>query len=178
MKPIQTSRLLLRPFTMDDLDDFYEYAKVPGVGEAAGWPHHKSREESRTILEIFIKKDETYAVTLKDSGKVIGTVGIHHKSFDDEDANYNQREIGYVLAKNYWGQGLMSEAVKAVIDMCFTAMNLDRLTISHFKGNDRSRRVIEKMGFSFVTDGTYYSESLNQTFDDMKYVLYKNAYHK
>lgn len=59
---IETERLLLRPFCRGDLQDFYAYASVPGVGERAGWKHHESLEESRDILDIFIEEDKTFAI--------------------------------------------------------------------------------------------------------------------
>ena len=59
---IETERLILRAFTEDDLADFYEYASVDGVGEMAGWAHHKSIEESKEILNRFIAEDKTFAI--------------------------------------------------------------------------------------------------------------------
>ncbi len=148
---IETDRLILRPWQESDLYDFYEYASVEGVGEKAGWNHHQSIEESRTILELFIKNKKTFALELKENGKVIGSLGLEPR---DEDAGLPSklqgREIGYVLSKDYWGRGLMTEAVKAVIDYCFSVLNYDYLTCGHFDHNDRSRRVVEKCGFQFM----------------------------
>lgn len=69
---IKTERLLLRPFAQADLDDFYEYAKVEGVGEAAGWVHHQSIEETKKVLSLFIKENKTLAIVEQTAGKVIG----------------------------------------------------------------------------------------------------------
>ena len=75
-KIIETERLVLRPFTTSDADDLYEYASVEGVGEMAGWRHHVSIDETRSILDTFIEEDKTFAICLKDGGKVIGTLGV------------------------------------------------------------------------------------------------------
>ena len=148
---IETERLILRPWKESDLDDFYEYASVDGVGEKAGWPHHRSREESKRILDSFIDGKKTLALELKESGKVIGSLGLEPR---DEDTGLEPqlqgREIGYVLSKDYWGMGLMPEAVKAVIDYCFERLHFEYLTCGHFNHNDRSRRVVEKTGFRFL----------------------------
>ena len=148
---IETERLILRAWTQSDLHDFYEYASVEGVGEKAGWNHHRSIEESQTILGFFIKNKKTFALELKENGKVIGSIGLEPR---DEDAGLpfelQGREIGYVLSMKYWGNGLMTEAVKAVINYCFTVLNFDYLTCGHFDHNDRSRRVVEKCGFTFL----------------------------
>ena len=150
---IETERLILRPWRESDLVDFYEYASVDGVGQMAGWTPHKSIEESKTILGLFINEKKTLAVELKENGKVIGSIGLENRDVDlgiSEDLM--GREIGYVLNKEYWGRGLMPEAVKAVIDFCFAELHFDWLTCGHFVWNDQSRRVVEKCGFCYVQD--------------------------
>lgn len=144
---LETPRLILRPWKATDLDDFYEYARVDGVGQMAGWEPHRSPEESQKILHSFIQHKKTLALELKQTGKVIGSLGLEEREEDVSDL-YG-REIGYVLSKDYWGQGLMPEAVKAVIGYCFDTLQYDWLTCSHFVHNTQSRRVIEKCGFVF-----------------------------
>ena len=147
---IETERLILRPWTEKDVDDLYAYAKVDGVGEMAGWNHHQSLEESKRILASFIAQKKTFALELKESGNVIGSLGLEPR---DEDAGLPEqlqgREIGYVLSKEHWGRGLMPEAVKVVIAYCFEELGFDYLICGHFDRNDRSRRVVEKSGFRF-----------------------------
>ena len=147
---IETKRLLLRPFRPSDLDDFYEYASVAGVGEMAGWKHHESKEESKAILDSFISNDHDFAICLKENGKVIGSFGVNEYGMEralTEFNGYKGREIGYVLSKAYWGQGLMPEAVKAVINYLFVDLNLDFLLCGYYDFNAQSKKVQEKCGF-------------------------------
>ena len=147
---IETDRLLLREWKQTDLDDFYEYASVPGVGENAGWPHHKSKEESQAILNRFLSGRKTFALVFKENGKVIGSLGVELYPDKGELAEldeYRGRELGFVLSKDYWGKGLMPEAVKALIRYLFDVWDLDFLVCSHFDFNQRSKRVQEKCGF-------------------------------
>ena len=147
---IETERLLLRPFCRGDLQDFYAYASVPGVGERAGWNHHENIEKSQQILDIFIEEDKTFAIVYKENGKVIGSLGVEKYGMEQaltEFHGYRGREIGYVLAKDYWGKGLMPEAVKAVIDYLFTAMDMDFLLCGYYDFNSQSKKVQEKCGF-------------------------------
>ena len=171
---IETNRLVLRGFREDDLADFYDYAKVDGVGECAGWSHHKSIEESRRILSMFIEDRNVFAIVDKKSGKVIGSVGI--KDPDEVTVSrfpdVNIKEIGFVLAKDFWGKGLMTEAVKAVICYCFDELNLDAVSAGHFVGNDRSRRVIEKCGFEFFADTVYHSKYDGADHESKDYILW------
>ena len=150
---IETDRLILRAWKKSDLEDFYEYAKVDGVGQRCGWLPHKDVDESERILEMFIGEKKTFALELKENSKVIGSIGLETRDADlgipDELMG---REIGYVLNKDYWGRGLMPEAVKAVIDYCFKELDFDWLTCGHFVWNDQSRRVVEKCGFVYMKD--------------------------
>lgn len=169
---IETTRLILRPWTMADLEDLYEYASVPGVGEAAGWNHHRSVEESRQILQLFIDHRKTFAIVWKETGKVIGSLGIEKiKDIPEIPEHLQGRELGYVLNKAYWGRGLMTEAVDAVIRYCFGVLHYDYLTCGHFIQNDRSRRVIEKNGFQFLKMVSF--ETHYGTVEDTNlYILY------
>ena len=150
---IETERLILRAWRESDLEDFYEYAKVDGVGQMAGWLPHKNKEESRRILQLFLAEKKTLAMELKENGKVIGSVGLEwrDKNLGIED-QLAGREIGYVLSKDYWGRGIMPEAVKAVVRYCFENLNCDYLICSCSPENSQSARVIEKSGFRFVME--------------------------
>ena len=81
---LETDRLLLRAWQETDLEDFYEYAKVDGVGQMAGWLPHKDLEESRTVLGFFIRDKKTFAIVLKESGKVIGSLGLEDRDGEPE----------------------------------------------------------------------------------------------
>ena len=153
---LETDRLIIREWSEMDLEDFFEYAKVEGVGQMAGWNPHTSIQESKTILELFIKGKKTFALELKENHKVIGSLGLEtlSLSLSDEYENLVGREIGYVLSKDYWGKGLMPEAVNRVIKFCFEKENYDYLMCSHSVINSQSKRVIEKSGFRFIMENT------------------------
>ena len=109
---LKTDRLTLRPWRESDLSDFYEYARVDGVGQMAGWNPHRDEEESKVILSHFINGKHVFA--LEHQGKVIGSLGVEEYREDHypQLETYQGREIGYVLSKDYWGQGLIPEAVR------------------------------------------------------------------
>ncbi len=154
---LETPNLILRPFKQEDLNDFYEYASVPGVGEMAGWPHHKNIEITKIILEEFIMNKNQFALVYKNNNKVIGSLGIEEYPLEiyKQFSRKRVREIGYVLSYDYWHKGLMSEAVSRVIEYLFTELKLDFITVSHFVENSRSERVIKRNGFSYFCDAPY-----------------------
>lgn len=172
---LETERLILRPFEEGDLADLYAYASVPGVGEMAGWPHHQSMDVTRAVLRSFIECGEVLALWHKADQKVIGSVGMHAISSpppaDVVPPGLHVREIGYVLAKAYWGQGLMPEAVHALMAYGFEQMGLDALTCGHFAFNGQSRRVIEKCGFVFALRDERHAKQLQRTYEHLWYAL-------
>ena len=147
---LKTERLTLRPWTYDDLDDFYEYASVKGVGEMAGWKPHENKEKSLEILKHFIEGRHVFAIVYKENNKVIGSLGVERYGSEEkltEFVDYKGREIGYVLSKDYWNKGIMTEAVKRMIDYLFNELDYDFLLCGHFDFNLQSKRVQEKCGF-------------------------------
>ena len=148
MKNIYTERLLLTPWqaTLEDAKGLYEYAKHPEVGPNAGWPPHKSVEESMQILKELFVPSVAWAIREKKSGKIIG-----HISLDDDKRreDVNSKEMGYNLAYDCWGKGYMTEAAKAVMDYGFEEFGLVVMSICTGPDNKRSQRIIEKCGFKF-----------------------------
>ncbi|WP_160693160.1 GNAT family N-acetyltransferase [Clostridium sp. C2-6-12] len=173
---IETDRVILRAWQKEDVNDFFEYASIPGVGEMAGWKHHDSIEATEKVLETFISEKNVFAIIDKENNKVIGSLGLHKSWANDESiyAHFKIKEIGYVLSKAYWGKGIMPEVVKAVIRFYFDKNILDAFTIGHFSSNNQSKRVIEKCGFTFVEESEYFAKQLELKVDDMKYILLKN----
>lgn len=148
MEKLETERLILRPFVLDDLDDFYDYCRLATVGPNAGWAVHDNKENSLKVLAGFVDKGDVLAVCLKEeAGKVIGSVGLHLKT-DATGSNYY--EIGYVLSTPYEGRGIMTEAVRSVLNHAFLDLHIPKIYVCHFIENQKSRRVIEKCGFTFI----------------------------
>ena len=167
---IETERLILRSWRESDLADFFAYASHPDVGIHAGWKPHETLEESRAILDMFIREKKVFALELKETGRVIGSLGLEEPNPDPVAEGYG-REIGYVLGKDYWGRGLVPEAVRAVIDYCFRVLNYDFLTCCHFVQNNRSRRVIEKSGFTYFGESDF-ETSMNTVERSKNYIMY------
>lgn len=176
MKVLETERLILRQWEPSDLNDFYEYACNPDVGPNAGWEPHTSKDVTMKILQSFIEGKNVWALIYKDNGKVIGSIGIHD---DKKRDDINTKMIGYVLSQLYWGEGLMSEAVKCVMNYAFQEMKLNLLSVYHYPLNNQSKRVIEKCGFNYegtlrlaskIYDGTIH--------DDICYSITKKEYYE
>lgn len=145
---IETERLILRPWEEADAQALFKYASDPAVGTAAGWPPHTSVEMSRAVIRDVFSAPETYAIVLKESGEPIGCCGIVPQHYrNDSQFNDNEAELGYWLARPYWGLGLTPEALEELITHVTCTLGKSRLWIGFFDGNLQSQRVAEKCGF-------------------------------
>ena len=145
---LQTKRLILRPWQESDAQSLYEYAKDPDVGYPAGWPAHTSVENSREIIKNVLSVPETYAVCLKD-GTAIGSVGLKLKGHTDMTDREDECELGYWIGKPFWGQGLIPEACREVLRYAFKELGMRAVWCGYYEGNEKSRRVQQKLGFVY-----------------------------
>lgn len=147
MKNLETKRLILRPWLESDAGMLFKYASDPDVGPRAGWPPHKSVEESLEIIRTVFSGEGMWAVELKETSEVIGCVGYLPAAFSNLDIEEDQCEVGYWIAKPYWNQGICTEAMRAIVDYCFNVKGFTVLWGDYFPDNPASGRVMEKCGF-------------------------------
>lgn len=146
---IETNRLILRPWFESDAEELFNYARNPKIGPIAGWPVHTSVENSREIIKNVLSAKETYALILKETGLPVGSIGIIFEEAAHAPLAKNEVEIGYWIGEPYWGQGLVPEAVNAVINYCYNVLKCTGIWCSYYDGNEKSKRVQEKCGFVY-----------------------------
>lgn len=141
-----TPRLVLRPPVLADARDFFAYASNPQVARYVLWYPHESPGYSRQVLRSMVTRDRmeglhTYALALKSDRRMIGTIGLVHL-----DPENGAAEVGFSMSNQFWGQGLMTEALKAYLHAAFTRWGLHRVEAQHDALNPASGRVMEKAG--------------------------------
>lgn len=146
---VNTDRIVLRRMRASDVDDIYAYASDPDVARYTSWAPHTSPDETRQfvrrVLDAYLEKRvANWGIELVSERKLIGTGG-----YGSWDLQNSTAEIGYVIGKPYWGQGLMTEAVGAMVDFGFRRMSLNRIVIRMDPRNVGSWRVAEKCGCRF-----------------------------
>ena len=149
---IQTERLVLRPWRESDAEALFRYASDPDVGPRAGWPPHRTLEESLTVIRNIFFNDHTWAIELKETGEAIGCMGYYLYGESNISIGENEAEIGYWVAKPYWNRGLCTEALRAMIDYGFNVKGFEVLWSDFFVDNPASGRVMEKCGFRDTGD--------------------------
>ena len=149
-KTIETPRLLLRRFTIEDADDMYDnWASDPEVTRYLTWPTHTDVETTRALLEDWVAKYAdgawfNWAIEWKSTGRVIGNISVVHLREDIDEA-----VIGYCMSRAYWGMGIMPEALTAVMDYLFDVAGMNRIAAYHDSNNPKSGRVMQKAGMKW-----------------------------
>ncbi len=172
MEQLETNRLILREWNINDAADLYEYASNKKIGPMAGWKPHDNIEETQKILQMFIEQNETWAICLNETGKVIGSIGLHRSS------NEYERSLGYVLSEDFWGKGLVYEAAKCVMEYAFCNLKMDSISVVHFPFNIQSKRVIDKLGFHYIETKEKATKIFDGTeYDDVCYAITKDEFY-
>ena len=145
---METERIVLRPWCESDAKALFRYASDPDVGPRAGWPPHKSVEESLEIIRTVFNTDTMWAVVWKETGEAIGCAGYLPASHSNLAIAETECEVGYWIARPYWGKGICTEALRLVIDYCFSEKGFTVLWGDYFPENPASGRVMAKCGFT------------------------------
>ena len=146
---LQTERLILRKWTETDADSLYTYAKDPAVGPVAGWPPHQSKEESLDVIRNVLNGAECYAICEKDSDQAIGAIELVLHGHSPHAEREDECELGYWLGKPFWGRSYMPEAAGALLRHGFEDLGIRTVWCGYYDGNEKSKRVQEKLGFQY-----------------------------
>lgn len=148
---LTTERLILRPITLEDAQDIFNYAQNPNVSRYTLWEPHQTIDDSVSYIKDYImpyyskKVPEPLGITLRvHPQKIIGTVGCFWVS-----EKSRSMELAYALAEEYWGKGIVAEASIVLMNYCFKEYSLKRIQAQCSIENVASARVMEKCGMQF-----------------------------
>ena len=150
-KLLKTSRLLLRKFSLNDCDNFYNnWASDDRVTRYVTWPTHTDISITKTLVEQWIKNynDNTYyqwIIDLKDIKQAIGSISVVR--IDEEKSEI---ELGYCIGYDFWNKGYTTEAFQKVIEYLFNEVQVEKIIARHDSRNIGSGRVMEKCGMKFI----------------------------
>jgi ribosomal-protein-alanine N-acetyltransferase len=150
---LETPRLKLRPWTVDDVDAMWTYASQPEFPKLMSWAAHTDKAQTRAYLESVQKElaagsDVNWAII--HDGAIVGSIELGSIRWQLAAWRVDRCELGYWLAPELWRKGLMTEAAHAVLVFGFQELVLNKITVGCLEQNVASRRVIEKLGFRFI----------------------------
>lgn len=146
---IETERLVLRPWKESDAESLFEYAQDPDVGPAAGWPPHKTIEESLGVIRNVLTGEQCYAICEKNTDRAIGSIELKLNGHTDMTCCDDECELGYWIGKPFWGMGYVPEAARELVRFAFEELGMTTIWCGYYDGNYKSKRVQEKVGFIY-----------------------------
>ena len=176
---LKTERLVLRKWLETDAESLFEYAKNPEIGLAAGWPPHKSIEESLNVIKDVFNGAECYAICEKENGKAIGAIELKLNGHTDMTEREDECELGYWLGQPFWGRGYVPEAAREILRHGFEDLGMNTIWCGYYDGNQKSKRVQEKVGFIYHhTDENVPVPLLNETRVEHINIMMKEQWEK
>lgn len=151
---LETERLILRPFTMEDVQPMsHNWASDPEVAKYLTWTAHTNEEETKFIVRSWVEEyarldSYQWAIELKSLGQPIGSIAVIQV---DESAD--MCEVGYCIGKTWWHQGIMTEALHRVMQFLFDEVKAKRICAKHATENPNSGKVMKKCGMKY--EGTW-----------------------
>lgn len=168
---LESERILLRPLSLNDAESIFKsWTSDPEVGKFMIWDTHKSVDDTIEWLKTEAENIDhnnhyVWGFVLKETGELFGSGGIELK---DELKCY---ELGYNIMRKYWGQGLTTEAGKAILDFAVNALEEKKFFCRHAVDNIGSKKVMTKLGFEYYGDSSYTSFNGEKHFLSKDYFL-------
>jgi ribosomal-protein-alanine N-acetyltransferase len=161
--------LTIRPFSIKDLDDVFEYASDEETVKYLTWPTHKTKEQTiRVINQFYINNPCLYAIELNSDKKCIGAI-----DFRIDEQN-DKASFGYVLNREYWNNGYMSETLRELMKFYFETIGVNRIEATHYMGNNASGKVMEKCNMKYEGRGIQEVKIKGVFFDVEHYAIVRD----
>lgn len=133
----------LRPWTQNDLTSLIRHGSNPNIAQFMSDAFPDTDAKWRTFLDFATKDENILYFAIDIDGEAVGGIGVKLQ----KESMLKNAELGYWLSEEYWGQGIMTEAVKKMVQLAFAKMEIDRIFATPYSNNTASHRVLEKAGF-------------------------------
>lgn len=168
---LKSNRLILRPFTIDDIDDVFLYASDDIVTKYLTWPSYTDISVIEEVVKkYYIDKKGVFAIELEAEQKCIGCIDLRLCTEHDKGS------FGYVLNRKYWNKGYMTEALNSILDFSFSKLELNRVEATHYIGNEGSGRVMQKCGMRYEGTGIKEVKVKNLFYDVAHYAILREEW--
>ena len=146
---LEGETILLRPFCLEDAKSvFNNWGKDPVATKYMLWKNYETIEDAKKAIIYYIdcynnnSSFRQYAIVYKETNEVIGSISI------DISKRHHHADLGYVLSQRMWNKGIMTEAIRCIVDYCFKELGCVRVSADVMEKNIGSRKLLEKCGFT------------------------------
>jgi len=160
---------ILRPWTEEDLDSLIKYGNNKEIAKfmTDKFPHPYTEEKGKGFIEFATSETPNRILAIDIEGEASGGIGIHPQ----DDIERMNAELGYWLAEPFWGKGIMTEALKRMVEYGFENFDVTRIFARPYGTNIVSQKALEKAGFKLeaTLEGTFYKDG--EYLDELIYAV-------
>ena len=164
----------LRPWNENDIESLTKYANNLNVAKnlTDAFPHPYTIADAKRFIEYSLKDNPIHFFAIEVNSEAVGGIGIHPQT----DVHKKNAELGYWLAEEFWGKGIVSGAVKEMVEFAFNTYDIDRVFARPFGSNIASQKVLEKSGF--ILEGRFEKTIFKngEYLDELVYAIRKEYY--
>lgn len=169
---LKTHSSLLRPWSQVDCDSLVRHADNPRIAACMrdGFPSPYTRDDAKRFITMATGDHPHIFLAIEVDGQAVGGIGVHLL----DDIYHRTAEIGYWISEEFWGRGIVSDAVMAILPVAFTSRDIIRIQAGVFSTNPGSMRVLEKTGFSLESVHKKAITKQEELLDEFFYVIFRD----
>lgn len=178
---LNTERLFLRPLQADDVDLIWPYISDPEISRFMAWEAHFEKSQTIDFLNAEVARREagrgvTWGIFMDEN--FCGIASLIALMWSYRSLIYNKAELAYWLGRQYWGQGIMTEAIDQIMHFGFQELKLHKICVSHFSPNSSSEKLIKRLGFRYVGEQLDEYQKNGIWYNQKNYEILDREYYK
>lgn len=168
---LENKRIYLRKFKVEDAPALLKWGQDNLYHQTAGFERFTNLKEAQRAAKQYQKRLYSFAIIEKTHQKMIGLVELYERGLDEQVGLLVTKDLGFMLDKEYWHQGLMTEALTTIINYAFNDLKQQQLWASTLSNNDASQRILEKLGFKYIYTADFKQVSETTNFEEKYFLL-------
>ncbi|WP_297817591.1 GNAT family N-acetyltransferase [uncultured Lactobacillus sp.] len=168
---LENDRMYLRPIKKQDAPNLYRWGQDALYHETAGFERIATLKQAYETAVRYGERAYSYAIVLKENDQMVGLVELYERGLDSASGLLKTKDLGFLLDKKYWHQGIMFDALKLVIDYAFKKLDQNQIWAGTFPSNERSQHLLHLLGFRYVYTTDYNQLALGTNFQEKYFLL-------
>lgn len=174
---LESKRIILRKIETNDAPTLLKWGQDSVYHKSAGYQYLEDLSAAQKSIGQYRERPYSYGIVLKESGRLIGLVELYERGLDEYNGLLITKDLGFLLDKNYWHRGLMTEALQLIINFAFEKLHQNQIWAGTFVSNENSQRLLKKLGFRYVYTTDYSMVSSLFNYQEKYYLLTPQDWH-
>lgn len=174
---LESKRIVLRNIEMTDAPILLKWGQDSIYHKSAGYQYLEDLDAAKKSVLQYQNRSYSYGIVLKENNRLIGLVELYERGLDEYNGLLITKDLGFLLDKDYWHQGLMTETLKLIINYAFKDLKQNQLWAGTFVSNINSQKLLKKLGFRYVYTTDYSAVTSLFNYQEKYYLLTLQDWH-